>query len=264
MVERADVQSRMTSIDQRNYDNAAMVRQYITSTLRPAEIMMFMKYRDEIAGRRVMDMGCGAGRVTSYLSRWTPHVVGIDFARAMIDYCTRAFPHVRFVHCDARDLKAFSDGSFDVALFTFNGIDTLSQESRLEALAGVHRILAEDGLFIFSSHNRRSRNARLGPRVQFSRNPVTLAMRTIEFGRSVANRLKTKPLERDEADYALINDEAHLFTMLHYYIDRDAQAKQLANAGFELLEAYGEDGAVLQPGDDDSASSEVYYVARRI
>lgn len=263
-MENADVQSRMSSIDQRNYDNPAMVRQYITSTLRPAEIMMFMKYRDEIAGRRVMDMGCGAGRVTSYLSRWTPHVVGIDFARAMIDYCTRAFPQVRFVHCDARDLQAFADGSFDVALFTFNGIDTLSHESRLQALAGVHRILAESGLFIFSSHNRRSRHARLGPRVQFSRNPVTLAMRTIEFGRSVANRLKTKPLERDEADYALINDEAHLFTMLHYYIDREAQAKQLANAGFELLETYGEDGAILRPGDDDSETNEMYYVARRV
>jgi ubiquinone/menaquinone biosynthesis C-methylase UbiE len=264
MVERADVQSRMSSIDQRNYDNPAMVQQYVTTTLRPAEIMMFMKYRDEIAGRRVMDMGCGAGRVTSYLSRWTPHVVGIDFARAMIDYCTRTFPNVRFVHCDARDLKAFEDGSFDVALFTFNGIDTLSHESRLQALAGVHRILAENGLFIFSSHNRRSRYARPEPRVQFTRNPVTLAMRTVEFGRSVANRIKTKRLERDEAEYALINDNAHQFSMLHYYIDRDTQAKQLACVGCELLEAYGEDGAVHQPGDDDSATSEMYYLARRI
>jgi SAM-dependent methyltransferase len=261
-MEKAFQAGDIATINQRNYENPALVRQYVTGTLRPAEVVMFVKYRDEIVGRRVIDLGCGAGRVTGYLARWTPHVVGIDFSRAMIDYCTSAFPVLRFVQCDASDLSQFGDGSFDAALFTFNGIDTLSHDRRLHALAGVKRILSPRGLFIFSSHNRRFRQAHAGPHLRFSRNPFTLAMNTVYFGRAVANRLKRKAFERDEPEYALINDSAHDYIMLHYYIDREGQAKQLASAGFELLETYDEDGNALSPGEDDSASCELYYVAR--
>lgn len=254
---------RMRSINLRNYEDPVLVQEYRTNTLRPAEVMILVKYRDEIAGRRVIDMGCGAGRVTNYLAQWTPHVTGIDFARPMIEYCTRVYPHVAFVLCDARDLSPFAAASFDVATFTFNGMDTLSHESRLEALAEIRRVLSAGGLFIFSAHNRRYRHARAEPRLGFHRNPVTLLARAVRFRRALANRRARKPLEREEAAFALINDNAHEFTMLHYYIDRESQRRQLETAGFSLLEVYGEDGAVLGPEDDDSASGEVYYVARR-
>jgi SAM-dependent methyltransferase len=253
---------RMTSINQRNYENAAVVQEYRTTTLRPAEVIMFVKYRDEISGRRVIDLGCGAGRVTSYLARWSPHVTGIDSSRAMIDYCTRTYPHIAFALCDARDLSRFPDGSFDVATFTFNGMDTLSHESRLLAFAEIGRMLSPGGLFIFSTHNRRYRHARAEPRLRFHWNPVTFLGGTARFGRAVANRRARKALERDESEYALINDNAHDFSMLHYYIDREAQQQQLEHAGFTLLEVYGEDGSLAKPGDDDSASRELYYVTR--
>jgi SAM-dependent methyltransferase len=163
-----------------------------------------------------------------------------------------------------RDLTAFPDGAFDVAVFSFNGIDTLGHADRLASFAGVRRILSAKGLYVFSSHNRRYRHARRGPRLRFSFNPATLAQRILQFGRSMANRRTRKPREREETEYAVINDLAHDYSMLHYYIDRDRQAEQLGRVGFALLETYGEDGAVLQPGDDDSASGELYYVARRV
>jgi SAM-dependent methyltransferase len=254
---------RMTLINERNYQNPALVRQYLSTTLRPAEVMMFVKHRDEIAGRRVLDIGCGAGRVTRYLAQWTPHVTGIDFSGPMIDHCRRVLPHVAFAVCDVRDLTPFADGAFDVVLFTFNGIDTLPHDSRLAAFAGLRRILRPGGLYLFSSHNRRYRHAHDGPRLHYSRNPLTQLGYVLQFGRSVANRRTRKPLEREEPEYAIINDIAHDFCMVHYYIDRESQAKQLAEAGFELLETFGENGAVLRPADDDSDSGELYYVTRR-
>jgi len=185
--------------------------------------MIFVKYRDELAGRRVIDIGCGAGRVTRYIGRWTPHGTGIDFAAPMIEYCRRTFPNIRFALCDARDLSQFGDGSFDVAVFSFNGIDTLGHPDRLAALAGIRRILSPDGLYVFSSHNRRFRDARRGPRLRLSLNPATLTQRTLKFGREVANRRIRKPMEREEAEYAYINDLAHDYCLLHYYIDRTAR-----------------------------------------
>jgi SAM-dependent methyltransferase len=225
--------------------------------------MMFVKYRDEIAGRRLIDIGCGAGRVTGYLARWSPHVTGIDYSRPMIDYCTRTYPHVAFALCDVRDLSPFADGSFDVATFTFNGIDALSHEGRLLALAEIRRVLAPAGLFVFSAHNRRHPQARAEPRLRLHWNPLPLLGATVRYARARANRRTRRALEREEPEYALINDNAHDFGMLHYYIDREAQQRQLERAGFTLLEVYAEDGSVVRSGDDDSASRELYYVTRR-
>ena len=254
----------MTEINRENYHHPHRVNEYVTDTLRPAEVMMFVKYRDELAGRRVMDIGCGAGRVTQYLARWTPYVVGVDFSSVMIDYCKRAFPNIDFHICDVRELAKFGDEAIDVALFTFNGIDTLSHEARLSTLAGIRRLLSPGGLFIFSAHNRNYRYAHQGPRLRIKRNPISTLANVVRYGREVANHQKRKPMEREEREYALINDLAHDFTMVHYYIDRHTQDQQLRDAGLELVETYAEDAHVLGPGDDDSLSGELYYVARKV
>jgi len=257
---------KMTSIDHQNYENAELVEDYVTSNkLEPAEVMIFMKYRDEIVGRRVMDIGCGAGRVTSYLSRWAGHTVGVDFSSVMIEHCRRALPDIEFVCCNVRDLRSsYPARSVDVAVFTFNGIDTLSHEDRLTSFAGLHEVLAPNGLLIFSTHNRRYRLAREEPRLRFSRNPFTLLSLGLRYVRETLNHRARVPFQRETQEYALINDIAHEFRMVHYYIDRETQRRQLASVGFRLLEVYGEDGRVLEGDDDDSASGSLYYVARSV
>ena len=257
--------AKMTSIDHQNYENAELVEDYVgTNKLEPAEVMIFMKYRDEIVGRRVMDIGCGAGRVTTYLSRWAGHTVGVDFSRIMIEHCRRALPGIEFVCCDVRDLRSYPPRSIDVAVFTFNGIDTLSHEDRLVSFAGLHEVLAENGLLIFSTHNRRYRLARDRPRLRFSRNPFTLLSHGLRFLRETRNHRQRAPFERETDEYAPINDIAHEYRMVHYYIDRETQRRQLASVGFRLLEVYGEDGVVLEGDDDDSASGSLYFVARSV
>ena len=39
----------------------------------------------------------------------------------------------------------------------------------------------------------------------------------------------------NETDYAVLNDCGHNYSVLHYYITREAQARQLAAAGFDLI-----------------------------
>ena len=48
-----DPRYNMTDLNRRNYENAELVSVYFTTTLRPAEVMIFVKYQNEIAGRRV-------------------------------------------------------------------------------------------------------------------------------------------------------------------------------------------------------------------
>ena len=49
--------------------------------------------------------------------------------------------------------KVFKDNSFDFVLFSFNGIDSFSHKDRIAALREVRRVLRNDGIFYFSSHN---------------------------------------------------------------------------------------------------------------
>ena len=84
----------------------------------------------------------------------------------------------------------------------------------------------------------------------------------VDYLRSAANRRRIAPLQRAEADYALLNDCAHNYSVLHYYIRRDVQARQLAGAGFELIECLDGSGRALRANDDDSAWPSLYYIAR--
>jgi hypothetical protein len=147
-------------------------------------------------------------------------------------------------------------------VFSFNGIDTLAHDDRLSALAGIRRVLSPGGVLALSTHNRRYRRAGWGPRLRISFNPATMWLRTVHYVRSVINRSSRKRLERHEEDYSVLNDLAHDYCMLHYYIDRDKQRAQFDQCGLVFLECYGEDGELLKPGDDDSESAELYYVAR--
>ena len=55
---------------------------------------------------------------------------------------------------DAADLGGFGDGTFDVVVFSYNGIDYLHPvEKRVRCLSEVARVLGRDGVLLLSTHN---------------------------------------------------------------------------------------------------------------
>jgi len=65
---------------------------------------------------RVLDFGCGAGRLTQALARHAGEVTGVDISPGMLAAAQRlnAPPNCRFVLNDAPDLRQFADGSVDL------------------------------------------------------------------------------------------------------------------------------------------------------
>jgi SAM-dependent methyltransferase len=58
---------------------------------------------------------------------------------------------------DAADLSEIPSGSFDVAVFSYNGLGYLHPDAaRQSCLREIHRIVRPAGFFIFSLHNSRS------------------------------------------------------------------------------------------------------------
>ena len=64
---------------------------------------------------RVLEAGCGAGRVFIHYHKLGYNVVGIDYIESAIDKIRGGFPKARVFQADITNLQ-FSDESFDVVL----------------------------------------------------------------------------------------------------------------------------------------------------
>ena len=231
--------------------------------LEPTLVMLLIRYRDWILDRDVLDIGAGPGRTTAYLSRLTQGYVGIDYSPSMVAHCARRFPSARLELGDARDLTRFEPSSFDFVLFSYAGIGALDHEGRLQVLSEVRRILRPGGLFAFSAHNREYFAAHKGPRLRLHRNPVTFLANVVRWLRDIWNHARRRPLERELPEYALINDLAEGFRLIHYYIDHGRQRRQLADAGLEVVAVHDDEINVVQPDALVIKAPWIWYVVRR-
>ncbi|MDB5337988.1 MAG: hypothetical protein JWN70_3607 [Planctomycetaceae bacterium] len=245
------------------YREVDLVQTYAHTRLHPSEATALVRYRDDIHGQRVLDLGCGAGRLATYLRPLVEKYVGLDVSAHMVKYCQQAFPTLDFVQGDMRSLTPFDDGAFDTVFAVANLFDAVTHEERRRVLAEVRRVLAPGGLLIFSAHNRNYAHAGTGPKLKFSRNPISQLRLLMEYWRASANHQRIKAFHRFEPEYALLNDSGNCYHTLHYYIERDVQTRQLVSAGFEPIECLGDWGETLGANSRDDAYPSILYVARR-
>jgi len=236
---------------------------YASRELRPVETTLLTRHRDALAGR-VLELGCGAGRLTGHLIELADSVHGLDLSPAMVRYCRRTYPGATFSEGDLCDLSRFGPGSFDAVLAPFNVLDVLGDEERRVVLQEIHRVLVAGGVLIFSSHNRdHAPRGGAGIRVLLG-SPRRPGESIRNLPRRVRNRRALRPLERSEAAYSIRNDQAHDFSLLHYYISRDAQERQLGELGFELVECRDLDGGLVPEHALAARCPELHYLARAL
>jgi 2-polyprenyl-3-methyl-5-hydroxy-6-metoxy-1,4-benzoquinol methylase len=257
--------STQEAVNRRVYSSTRLVSVYAQGELTPAERAFFARFRHRLDGARILELGCGAGRLTQALLERSDNVTGIDVSPAMIDYCQQRFDTGSFAVFDLRDLSAYNGETFDVVIAGANVLDAVPHEDRIATLASIRRIVREPGLFYFSSHNRNSttalQDAAQGPRLRRAAGPYRQVRAAAAYFISKLNHRRLAQHQEFRPDYAILNDGAHYWGLLHYYIDRDAQVRQLAQAGFELLETFAPDGSLLGPEADDSVYTELHYVA---
>jgi SAM-dependent methyltransferase len=254
--------SAQDRVNRRIYHAPNISRWYRSSALDVAETMALLRYQPAFAGREVLDLGVGTGRTSRYLAPLARRYVCVDSSPPMVAHIHAHLPDVEVHLADMRDLRAFASASFDFVLASCNVLDAVAHADRLRVLAEVRRLLRPDGIFMFSSHNRRLRNATFGPRLVRSHNPATQAVLIWRYARSLVNHARVRRLRRIERDYALLNDSGHDYAALHYYVDRDTQRLQLERAGFRVRDVLDRGGRPLQDGDDDSENSSLLYIAQ--
>ena len=250
-------------INERVWRRGHFVRAYARRTsLWPPEEALIARYASELAGR-VLELGTGAGRISRHLMDIGADLRGIDISSAMVEYCRRHLPAGTFEVGDLRSLADHGDGAYDAVVAGANVLDVLDDPERRQVLIEIRRVLKHSGLLIMSSHNQ-SFLPGVPPafRLPHTRDPLRFAVAIVRLPSSIYHHNRLRPLERNEADYAIVNDQAHEYRLLHYYITRDSQERQFAEAGFELERCLDSAGDSVDRGNTASESSELHYAAR--
>jgi SAM-dependent methyltransferase len=145
----------MSSVRKRYSDKKA-IELYSQVGLRPAEQIIFSHYLKK--KWKILDMGCGAGRVSIPLAKFGADVTGIDIVPEMVAAANKNAAKNRakatFRVMSALEMR-FPANTFDAVLFPYAGIELIpKRKNRKDVLKGTHRILKPGGYFIFTTDSR--------------------------------------------------------------------------------------------------------------
>lgn len=120
-------------------------------------------------GARVLDAGCGTGRVAIRLAELGYDCVGVDLDASMLDVARRAAPQLPWILADLSDLGDLGDlddlgdlgdlgdredhavrkgGSFDMVVAAGNVVPLLAPGTEARAVAGLAALLRPGGLLV--------------------------------------------------------------------------------------------------------------------
>ena len=258
------VPSTQAETNTRVWREADRVADYsVSRPLRPVESLIMERERATLSGP-VLEVACGAGRLTHPLAALSPAVQAFDVSPRMVAACARACPGAHVRVGDLRDLSPYAEAGFAAVWVGFNAIDILDGRERGAFLDACRERLIPGGLLIFSSHNLAAVPRRRGPRALLTVGDLRQRARAlISLPRRLRNYRRTAPLEHGTATHVVRADEENDFAGVHYYVGRDTQERQLAAHGLELAECRELDGTVVPPGGAATMTPELHYIARR-
>jgi ubiquinone/menaquinone biosynthesis C-methylase UbiE len=111
--------------------------------------------------QRVLDFGCGAGRLSQALAEYADEVVGVDVSRPMLETAAkldRTGGRCRFVHNEVPDLRRFDDAGTNGAGFDLVYTELVLQHLPLDAIEGYlaefMRVLRPGGVAVLQCTTR--------------------------------------------------------------------------------------------------------------
>jgi 2-polyprenyl-3-methyl-5-hydroxy-6-metoxy-1,4-benzoquinol methylase len=114
------------------------------------------RYRPDLDQPRVLDFGCGWGRVTRLFLKDTPgdRIVGIDCMASAVETSRATNPWVRFELVEPLPPTELPSGAFDLVT-CYSVFSHLSEPAHDQWLSELHRLLAPGGLMVATTWPRR-------------------------------------------------------------------------------------------------------------
>lgn len=105
----------------------------------------------DLKGKKILDVGCGTGRIVRDLIDSGGEVTALDISSEMLKLCEKRFPRIECVVGDVEDMP-FEDGTFDVCVSMFLIVHLRDLQ---QAFDEVYRVMKDGGMFILSNVNQR-------------------------------------------------------------------------------------------------------------
>ena len=256
-----DYKAIVDEVNRRAYTSPSVFSWYQElEVIQETERAILERISPEIKDKPILDISIGGGRTTAALLPISHDYVGIDYAPDLVEAAKKKYPGATIMCRDARDLSCFGDASFDFVLVSNNGLDYMVHEDRIQVMSEIFRVLKPKGYFMFSTHNRDYRNFDLLPWQQAGAFDLSFIKNCAHALLHLPKHLSLKKHARHSDWYAVINDNAHGYSLLTYYITIERQIEQLRGVGFVTTEAY--DFAGIRR-ERDTTSPWIYYLTRR-
>lgn len=228
------------------YGSTEVVRRYAQQSCLqvPERVIFDTAIGADLRNSDLLDIGVGGGRTTMELARRCRRYVGADCAEPMVRACRERFSDLIVQHglqfdiVDAREMP-YGDASFDIVLFSFNGIDLVGAEARARALAECRRVLRPGGHLVYSSHNLNWMDSRRGIRWDSLRDYIE----TQRFW-SRMRRLNRGVWPIAGRDWVELIDP--LAGGCNYYIRPLEMVRQTLEQGFEAVQLYDLHGQLVE------------------
>ena len=109
---------------------------------------------------RLIDLGCGTGRLAIALAQQGYQVTAVDLSAEMLrvvgEKSHAAGVHVECLQANLVELECLADGAFDHAACLFSTLGMIAgADARRRFLAHVRRLVRPGGVFVVHVHNRR-------------------------------------------------------------------------------------------------------------
>jgi len=246
--------------NRKTYERTDIVQTYKKAFyLDKPELALLYKLEGRLRSMKMLDIGVGGGRTTHFFAGRVASYTGIDYSESMIKACTERFPQEKFLICDVRNMDIFDDNSFDLVLFSFNGLDSLSHEDRLKALKEIKRVCRKEGIFFFSTHNLNYIDEVF--RFKWS---ISLILTLSNIRKYLLLRMKNNKNRLTTMKYATVIDGTHNFNIASYYILADEQVDQLSALGFKNIKIFSSiHGLEMENNFDVAKEPWLYYLCTK-
>lgn len=139
------------------FNNPRLVKVYDAECLWSRDDDFFLSVIDEVPAARVLDLGCGTGRLTIGIAAAGHTVTGVDPARASIDEA-RSKPEAEEVTWIEGTSTVLPDAAFDVAVMTSHVAQFFTDDDDFRStLTDLKRALIPGGRLVFDSRDPRDR-----------------------------------------------------------------------------------------------------------
>ncbi|MDJ0393493.1 hypothetical protein QMK17_09115 [Rhodococcus sp. G-MC3] len=172
-------------------------------------------------------------------------------------------------------MTEIDSGRYGLVLFSNNGIDTVEHGDRKLVLKEFRRVVADDGVVVFSTLNKDGPSfgespfqiARPTEHVSVSPRAVIESVgRTVLDPSSAVRRVKNwrqnRRREEDHGAWAVGPLAAHDFAPVMHFTSLQGLRTLTRNAGFEVTAIHGDDGASIPPEVTQSRADNFTVVAR--